>query len=236
MADRLVAGQAQLAAQARGAARRRRRRAAVEAVIASRRRSVLRPSPAPAADAAPARRDRRRVAWPRTCSWTGTSSAIIARNWSKLSCCSASDRAASGSGWTSTITPSAPTATPPIASGATSQRLPVAWLGSTITGRWRQVVEQRHRRQVHRVAGVRLERPDAALAEDHVRVAGADDVLGGHQPFLDRRAEAALEHHRPGDPPDRASAASSSACSGCRSGGCRRTRRRCRPGSAPSPR
>ena len=65
-----------------------------------------------------------------------------------------------------------------------------------------QLVEQRHRRQVHRVAGVRLERPDAALAQDHVRVARADDVLGGHQPLLDRRAVAALEHHRAGDPSD----------------------------------
>ena len=34
------------------------------------------------------------------------------------------------------MTPSAPTATPPIASGVTSQRLPVAWVGSTMTGRW----------------------------------------------------------------------------------------------------
>ena len=32
--------------------------------------------------------------------------------------------------------PSAPTAMPPIASGLTSQRLPVACDGSTITGRW----------------------------------------------------------------------------------------------------
>ena len=32
--------------------------------------------------------------------------------------------------------PSAPTATPPIASGLTSQRLPVACDGSTTTGRW----------------------------------------------------------------------------------------------------
>ena len=64
-------------------------------------------------------------------------------------------------------------------------------------------MEERHGREVHRVARVRLERPDAALAQDHVRVAGADDVLGGHQPLLDGRAVAALEHDRPRDPPDR---------------------------------
>ena len=64
-----------------------------------------------------------------------------------------------------------------------------------------QVVEQRHRRKVERVAGIRLERPDAALAEDHVRVARADDVFGGHQPLLDRGAVAALQHDRPRDPP-----------------------------------
>ncbi len=34
-------------------------------------------------------------------------------------------------------------------------------------------------------------------------IAGADDVLRGHQPLLDRGAIAALEHHRPGDPADR---------------------------------
>ena len=34
------------------------------------------------------------------------------------------------------MTPSAPAATPASAIGLISQRLPVAWLGSTITGRW----------------------------------------------------------------------------------------------------
>ena len=96
-----------------------------------------------------------------------------------------------------------------------------------------QPVEERHRGEIHRVPGVRLERPDAALAQDHVGIPGADDVLGGHQEFLDGRAVAALEHHRAARPARRRAAASSSACCGCRSGGCRRTRRRCRPGSAP---
>ena len=89
-----------------------------------------------------------------------------------------------------------------MASGLTSQRFPVAWLGSTMTGRWVSWLSSGHGRQVQRVPGVGLERPDAALAQDDVRVARADDVLGGHQPLLDRRAVAALEHDRPGDPPD----------------------------------
>ena len=67
----------------------------------------------------------------------------------------------------------------------------------------RQVVEQRHRGQVQRVAGGRLEGPDAALAQDDLGVAGRGDVLGGHQPLLDRGAEAALEHHRPARAPAR---------------------------------
>ena len=37
----------------------------------------------------------------------------------------------------------------------------------------RQLVEERHGREVQGVPGVRLERPDAALAQDHVRVAGS---------------------------------------------------------------
>jgi hypothetical protein len=38
-----------------------------------------------------------------------------------------------------------------------------------------------------------LERPDAALAEEHVRVAVGEDVLGREQPFLDAHVHAALE-------------------------------------------
>ena len=40
-----------------------------------------------------------------------------------------------GSGWTSTMIPSAPTAAAASDSGVTSSRRPAAWLGSTITGR-----------------------------------------------------------------------------------------------------
>ena len=64
-------------------------------------------------------------------------------------------------------------------------------------------MEERHRGEVEGVAGVRLERPDAPLAEDDVGVARRDDVLGGHEELLDRRPEAALEHDRPGDPAGR---------------------------------
>ena len=100
------------------------------------------------------------------------------------------------------MTPSAPTATPPIASGLTSQRLPGGMRRVDDHRQVGQVVDERHGGQVERVAGVRLERADAALAQDDVRVARADDVLGGHQPLLDRGAVAALEHDRAGDPAD----------------------------------
>ena len=61
---------------------------------------------------------------------------IIWSNIGKVSDCSPSERASSGRGCTSTMMPSAPTATLPIARGLTSQRLPVACDGSTTTGRW----------------------------------------------------------------------------------------------------
>ena len=36
---------------------------------------------------------------------------------------------------------------------------------------------------------------DAALAEDDVVIPARHDVLGGHEPFLERRRHAALEQH-----------------------------------------
>ncbi len=54
-----------------------------------------------------------------------------------------------------------------------------------------------HRGQVERVARHRLEGADAALAQDHARAAGGQQVLGGEQPFLDGGAGGALEQHRP---------------------------------------
>ena len=101
-----------------------------------------------------------------------------------------------GSGWTSMMIASAPTAAAASAIGRTSERWPVPCDGSTMIGRW---VSSRStgtavRSSVLRVDGSK--RADAALAEDHVGVARAEDVLGGHEPLLDRGPEAALEQHR----------------------------------------
>ena len=128
--------------------------------------------------------------------------AIMSRNWSRFSCCSASDSASSGFGWTSTMTPSAPTATPPSASGLTSQRLPVAWLGSTMTGR---CVSRSRSGTAARSIVFRVYVSNVRMPRSHritLGLPGADDVLGGHQEFLDRRAVAALEHDRARDPAD----------------------------------
>jgi len=57
-------------------------------------------------------------------------------NDSKVSDCPPSERAFFGSLCTSTMSPSAPTASPAFASGATRSYLPAAWLGSTMIGRW----------------------------------------------------------------------------------------------------
>src|SRR6266850_1189196 len=59
-----------------------------------------------------------------------------------------------------------------------------------------QLLHDRNRGDVERVARRGLERADAALAQDHVVVAAREDVLGREQPFLDGRGDAALEQHR----------------------------------------
>ena len=56
--------------------------------------------------------------------------------------------------------------------------------------------EHRHRGQVERVPGGGVEAPDAPLAHHDVGIARREDVLGGHEPFLDGRGQAALEEHR----------------------------------------
>ena len=142
------------------------------------------------------------------------------------SACAPSHSAVSGCGWTSTITPSAPAAMPARASGTTRSRRPAACDGSTITGRCDMPLHHRHRRHVEHVADRRLERAHAALAQHDVEVAALRDVLGGHQPLLVRRGQAALEHHRLARRRRRPAAARSSACCGCRSAACRRARRR----------
>ena len=91
--------------------------------------------------------------------------------------------------------PSAPAAAAARLSGSTSERRPAAWLGSTMTGQVRELLEHRHRREVEREAVGGLEGADAALAQQHVRVALLEDVLRRHQQLLERRAEAALEQH-----------------------------------------
>ena len=53
-----------------------------------------------------------------------------------------------------------------------------------------------HRREIERVSGIGFKRADAALAEDDVRVARRHDVFRAHQPFADRRGQAALEQNR----------------------------------------
>lgn len=50
--------------------------------------------------------------------------------------------------------------------------------------------------QIESVAGVGLERADAALAEEDIWVAVGEDILGGQQPLLDFLAHPALEEHR----------------------------------------
>ena len=65
-----------------------------------------------------------------------------------------------------------------------------------MTGRWRQLLEHRDRREVEREAVGGLERADAALAEHHALVALLEDVLRRHQQLLERRRQPALEQHR----------------------------------------
>src|SRR6266851_4709126 len=65
----------------------------------------------------------------------GSKSFIIFWNCAMSSDCAPSLMAFSGAGCTSTINPSAPIATPARESAGTRLLLPVAWLGSRITGR-----------------------------------------------------------------------------------------------------
>src|SRR5690606_7632345 len=63
-------------------------------------------------------------------------------------------------------------------------------------GQVRELLEHRYGADVEREARRGLERPDAALAEHHLRVALAEDVLRGLEELADRRGHAALEQHR----------------------------------------
>ena len=65
----------------------------------------------------------------------GVSSPISAAKVSNVSCCGPSLRALSGSGWTSMMSPSAPTATAARDNAGTYFHFPAAWLGSMMIGR-----------------------------------------------------------------------------------------------------
>jgi hypothetical protein len=60
-------------------------------------------------------------------------------------------------------------------------------------GQVRPLADDRHGRQVERVARGGLEGADAPLAEHDVGVARGEDVLGGHEPLLDGGREPALQ-------------------------------------------
>src|SRR5579871_57119 len=60
-----------------------------------------------------------------------------------------------------------------------------------------EFVQNGDRSDVAGVAGGGLKGADAALAEDHVRVAMRHDILRGHEQFLDGGTHAAFEQHRP---------------------------------------
>ena len=73
---------------------------------------------------------------PLTTEWSDSSLRARGSKVSGFSDWGPSHRACSGSLWTSICRPSAPAATAAMASGSTSQYFPVAWLGSTMMGRW----------------------------------------------------------------------------------------------------
>ena len=110
--------------------------------------------------------------------------------------CGPSHSAVSGCGCTSTMMPSAPIAIAARESGTTRSRRPPECDGSTTIGRCARSCVDRHRGDVEGVARRLLEGADPALAQHDVEVAALRDVLRRHQPLLDRRAHAALEHDR----------------------------------------
>ena len=71
-------------------------------------------------------------------------------------------------------------------------RLPVAWLGSRIIGRWVSSFSA-GTAKIPGVAREGLESPDAALAQHHIGIAVGHDLFRRQQPLLDLRPYAALE-------------------------------------------
>ena len=126
--------------------------------------------------------------------------AAIGSNWAisslkclKLRLCWPSIRADSGSGWTSTMMPSAPAATEARAIGWTMYQCPVPCDGSTMIGRWvrrrSRGMALRSRVKREEVSKVRMPRSQSMTSG----VAAGQDVLGAHEPLVDGVAHAALE-------------------------------------------
>ena len=92
----------------------------------------------------------------------GCSRAISSLKCLKLRLCWPSIRADSGSGWTSTMMPSAPAATEARAMSWTMYQWPVPWEGSTTMGRWvrrrRRGMALRSRVKREEVSKVRMPR------------------------------------------------------------------------------
>src|SRR5258708_15470966 len=63
-------------------------------------------------------------------------------------------------------------------------------------GQMGELFHQWHSVDVHGVARHALERANAALAQDDVRIALSEDVFRGKQPLLNGGSQAALEQHR----------------------------------------
>ena len=171
-----------------------------------------------------------------TAAATSASLPISEANCSKVSDCIPSETALAGSGCTSTKSPSAPAATPARDIGSTKRATPVPCDGSTITGRW---VNSASSGTTARSSTLRVAESNERKPRSHrttLRVAGEQQVLGGHQPLVDGRGEAALQEHRFARRARPRAAARSSACCARRSAACPRTRRRSRRRADPTPR
>ena len=119
----------------------------------------------------------------------GTSSAKT----SGTSACSPSLLANSGESCTSIMIASAPAATAASAICGTNSRRPIAVRRIDDDRQMRFRFQDRHGVEIEGVTRGVFERANAALAEEHVHVAFAQDVFGAHDQIVDRGAEAAFE-------------------------------------------
>ncbi len=157
-------------------------------------------------------------------------------NFSGVSACALSDFACDGWLCTSISRPSAPAAM--AASAISGHVAPIAGgvAGVEDDRQVRMVLDHRDGVDVGGEAGGGFEGDDAALAEDHLRVAFGHDIFGGHQQILDAAAEAALEQHGDLHAPHAFAAGGSSAYCARRSAARRRTPSPFRSRRCPSPR